>query len=320
MGLPHAVLKNFHPMLGRDLHIPWPPGSPAPLPSPVPYVTTSTMMGLGLTCSKAEDVLSQYWGLTMLIPTDIGPMIPHMGPPSNLLAIEIPMSASKSYFGCGRYMSKGSPVAVALLGQTNLNLNCGTPVPTPFGQVIALTTHYMDMSLGDLVSGLLHMGFDFALQAALNKLGSKVGDALTSKLQKAAFDHYFPEALSKALAEGGDEGLSKAFAGIMAAAKAEKIPSAWIATGATAVASFLFGGPLGTDASTVGLYGKNEDGDNRGGPGAMAGDLGNKKANSLSGAVDNTGVGKAVNNYTGDTMPSGYPRDIGSGSDEQSMY
>ena len=36
--MPFAVLKDFHPMIGYDLHIPWPIGSPAPLPAPVPYV------------------------------------------------------------------------------------------------------------------------------------------------------------------------------------------------------------------------------------------------------------------------------------------
>ena len=319
MGLPHAVLKNFHPMIGRDMHIPWPPGSPAPAPSPVPYVTTSTMMGLGVTCSKAVDVMSQFFGLTMLVPTDIGPMIPHIGAPSVLLAVEIPMSSSKSYFGCGRYMSKGSPVAVALLGQTNLNLNCGTPVPLPMGQVIALTTHYMDMSLGDLVGGLANMAFDFAVAAALNKLGSAVGNKLSSMAQPALFKACMPQALINALAEGGDEALSRSFAGVVAASKSELIAN----VGGTAVSTalgFFLGSPMGIDASTFGIYGKDSSGNNVGGYGDQAGSLAQSASSDAAKGTDNSSVGQAVNNYTGDTMPSGYPRDIGSGSDEKSMF
>jgi hypothetical protein len=301
MGLPHAVLKNFHPMIGRDLHIPWPPGSPSPAPSPVPYVTTSIMMGIGATCNKAEDVLSQYYGLTMLKVTDIGPLIPHIGAPSVLLAVEIPMSSSKSYFGCGKYVSKGQPVAVALLGQTNLNLNCGTPVPTPFGQVIALTTHYMDMSLGDILSGVLQMGFDFVLAWALNKLGSALGSKITSALGPRLFARFLPGATEAAMREGGDVALSEAFAGVQAAVRSELVSNV-AGTAVSTVAGFFFGSPMGIDASTFGTYGKNSDGDNRGGIGDM------------SGAGYSKG-GDALGQYLGGGPPGG-PVDIGSGANE----
>src|SRR6266540_4294623 len=149
----HGVLKHWHPMIGCDWHVPWPPGSPSPAPSAVPYVSFSTMYGWSITASYANDVLSAYWGLTMLKVTDIGPMIPHIGPPSVLMLLEIPLSSSKSYFGSSRYVSKGKPVAAALLWHLNPNLNCGSPVPTPTGCVIAFTTHEVDMTWGDIFSG-----------------------------------------------------------------------------------------------------------------------------------------------------------------------
>ena len=135
----HAVLKTWHPMVGIDLHMPWVPGTPSPAPSPVPYATFYTMLGTSLTATYAKDYYSHSWGLTMLKPTDIGPMIPHIGPPSLLTPLEIVTSWSKSYFGSSRCKSAGTPVAVALLFIENLNLpstgitrsSWGPPCSTP---------------------------------------------------------------------------------------------------------------------------------------------------------------------------------------------
>lgn len=181
----NAVLKAWHPMLGLDLHVPWPPGSPAPAPAPVPYITTMLMVGVvPLTTRYTTTVYTDGLAPAMVRGTDIGPMIPHLGPPSLTIAIEMLMSGSKSYFGASSVHVRdqwGAPgnLACGLLGFTNPNLNCGTPVPTPFGLVIAPTTHMETLTLGDMVAGLCLMAVDFALQALLNKVGSLAGELLS---------------------------------------------------------------------------------------------------------------------------------------------
>lgn len=310
--LKHAVLKNWHPMVGADRHVPWPPGSPAPAPAPVFYVAFSVMWGLSVVASYAKDVSSNYHGLTMLKVTDIGPMIPHVGPPSVLMALEIPLSSSKSYFGSSRYVSQGKPIAVALLLALNPNLNCGTPLPTPTGCAIGLTTHWVDMSWGDILSGLLQMCCDIAIMWALSKLG-KVGTPAFNFLQRKLYQRFLPGALA-AFGAGGDEGLRLAWAGVQAASQAEgktKLLN-WAIVGGVTVVGLLIGSPMGVDAATAGLYGKYSGdhpgvgaskGDHRGGPGDMTGGL-------LGGMADDSG--QALGSYLDGGNPKGYPKDIGS--------
>jgi hypothetical protein len=309
----HGVLKNWHPMIGYDRHIPWPPGSPAPAPAPAFYITFSLMNGWGITASMANDVLSNYLGLTMLKVTDIGPMIPHVGPPSTLLLIEIPLSSSKSYFGSSRYQSKGKPVAAGLLFVANPNLNCGTPLPTPTGVVLAITTHRVDMSWGDIFSGLLQMAFDFALMWMLNKIG-KVGGPAFNFIQRRVFNRFLPGFVAAAVRDGGDRAIAEAFAGIQAASKTEAYTKAinWAVAGGLAVVGLLIGSPMGVDASTPGLYGSYSSdhpsvgaskGDHRGGPGDVAGGF-------LSGVGEQGG--QALGKYLDGGNPAGYPKDIGS--------
>ncbi|HEY2730999.1 MAG TPA: hypothetical protein VGK52_13740 [Polyangia bacterium] len=118
-------------------------------------------------------------------------MIPHSGPPSQTLPIELVTSGSKSHFGVTKWKVKdqtGAPgcVAVGLLGLTNLNLNCGTPAPTPFGLVIAPTTHLATLTLGDLVSGLYMMAWDYMAQRILYMAGKFAGDAVAKLINNVA--------------------------------------------------------------------------------------------------------------------------------------
>lgn len=201
----HAVMKHWHVMIGVDFHIPWPPASPSPLPSPVPYRTGGVLYGtLGpVNPCKSDDPtdLTHGFGITMLQGTDMGPLIPHVGPPSLLLPIEMVFSASKSYFGSSSTLLKGNkPVCCALLGLCNPNLNCGTPFPTPTGLVIALNTEMVSMSWGDILGGLAHMLFDFMLQAILNKLGNVAGDKLGDLLGYLG-KRFGPKLLSKGAAK-----------------------------------------------------------------------------------------------------------------------
>jgi hypothetical protein len=297
----HGVLKHWHPMLGCDRHIPWPPGSPAPSPTPVPYFTISSMMGINVTASMAHDVLSAYLGTTMLKVTDIGPMIPHIGAPSNLLLLEIPLSSSKSYFGSSRYVSKGKPVAVALLFVVNPNLNCGTPVPTPTGCVIAITTHRVDMSWGDIFAGLLQMCCDIAIMWAISKIGLRPGTKLYNSIAGRMVRAFSGKGLNAV------EFVLALDSVIAAATRRGNIVTAIAVT----LAVFLLGSPMGIDASTPGLYGKYssdhpnlgaDKGDHRGGPGDMAGGF-------FSGMAEDSG--QTVGRYLDGGNPQGYPKDIG---------
>jgi len=245
------ILRAVHPMVGRDLHIPWPPGAPAPLPAPAPYMTASLMMGTGITSKYTTDVFADSMIPVMCKGTDIGPMIPHIGPPSTTLMIEILTSGSKSHFGPSYYQvtdqtkASGNP-AVALLGGTNPNLNCGYPIPTPFGMVLALTTHGLGMSWGDIVGGLYQMALDFMLQAILQKLGGDLGSWLGKGVSAFAREM----GIGALLAVPALERLLGAEAGPIL----ERFAGAAETIAATAVGQFV-GTPLGTTSANFGLPG-----------------------------------------------------------------
>jgi len=293
----HGVLKTFHPMIGRDLHIPWPPGSPSPAPSPVPYYTFAPMIGFtGFMSTYASDFYSHYHGLTMLKVTDIGAFIPHIGPPSQMILLDILLSSSKSYFGSSRFKSKNKPIAVSLAFVVNPNLNCGTPVPTPTGCVLCITTHRVDMTWGDIFAGLLQMCCDIAVQWAISKLGLKPGtkmfNAVASRIVrgfqgKGLQGAEFILALDKTIALATSRGNA-------------------VTLIATAVVGFFTGSPMGVDAGGVGLYGKNKDGENRSGP---IGALGNLVSDT---AEDS---GQTLGRYLDGGNPNGYPKEFGPGGE-----
>ncbi len=189
----NAVLRAWHMMLGRDLHIPWAPGAPAPAPAPVPYMTLAPMMGMipMATSKMTINVFADSLSAMMVRGTDIGPLIPHTGPPSITLPIEMVTSGSKSHFGVTKWKVKDQTgadgcVAVGLLGMTNLNLNCGTPAPTPFGLVIAPTTHLAALTLGDLISGLYMMAWDYMAQRIMYMAGNALGGVVSKVVGRVA--------------------------------------------------------------------------------------------------------------------------------------
>ena len=256
----NAVLRAWHLMLGRDLHIPWPPGSPAPAPAPVPYVTTALMIGvIPLVTSKATtNVFADSLSAMMIRGTDIGPMIPHMGPPSTTLPIEMVTSGSKSHFGVTKWKVKdqtGSEgcVAVGVLGLTNLNLNCGTPAPTPFGLVIAPTTHLATLTLGDLISGLYMMAWDYMAQRIMYMAGNMLGEAVSKMVGKVAGRLGFG-VLSRTAARQMARALgTRANIGPVARAlRADRVAAlAKIAERTTIALGLAAGSPLGISTSTL---------------------------------------------------------------------
>jgi hypothetical protein len=211
----------------------------------------SVMMGLGITSKYTTDVFSDSIIPVMCKGTDIGPMIPHIGVPSTTLMIEIATSGSKSHFGPSYYHvndqtgAAGNP-AVALLMSVNPNLNCGYPLPTPFGMVMALTTQALGMSWGDIVGGLYQMALDFMLQAILQKLGGSVGNWIGKGMGALAREM----GIGALLAIGPLERLLGAEAG----AVLERFAQASETVVATAVGQ-LIGTPLGTTSANFGIPG-----------------------------------------------------------------
>ncbi len=243
----HGVLKGFHPMIGVDMHQVLVP--PAPLtPAPVPHNTVHILIGLYATAVYSTTIFTDSFGPTIMKGSDIGPLIPHIGSPSVLLAVEIPLSASKNHFGSSKYKCDKGTVGVSMLFAVNLNLNCGTPVPTPTGTVIAVATHRVDMTMGDVLAGIGNMAGDFLMQSALQWAGGKAGGAaakglgsLYAGLGSALLEHGAPMFL---LAPLFRLGMAKGIAGRLLGRFGDNV--------AGTVIGFFTGGPMGADAGTLG--------------------------------------------------------------------
>lgn len=295
-----GVLKAWHPMIGVDFHIPWPPGSPAPAPARAPYFAAYVMIGTTLTSrfTPRHDTHALAW--SMVRGTDIGPLIVHIGVPSITIPLEYLLSASKSHFGptsitvTDQKGAAGNPAA-ALLVYANPNLNCGFPLPTPFGIVIAPTTHMVGMTWGDVIAGLLFMAWDFLIQAALNKLGAKMGDALGNVAKRVATKLGIG-VMSRAAARGAARSAWKAggklpgqlgaYASALRAQDANRlriivhIASTW----GPAKVGFWAGAPLGPSVSNI--------------PGFTSGyDSGTGALGNAGYGTDMAWVGQAIDNY-----------------------
>lgn len=244
----NCVLKHWHPMAGVDIHIMWPPGSPAPT-NPAPYYTAQLLVGLFPTVFSKLMPRHPTDGFAISLEqgTDIGSLIPHIGPPSITLPMEIAFSYSKSYFGASRYLSEGKVMACALAICVNTNLNCGTPVPTPTGFVLAITRHIVHMNLGDVLSGIFRMTVDAAIQAVLSWAGGKAGDAIGG----AIFRRLRPSTWVNAYCAAANRGLSHE-ASLFAATKAAVEMGRAASRVSSTLVGFVFGGPLGADMGTLG--------------------------------------------------------------------
>lgn len=244
----HGVLKNVHPMIGMDWHVPWVPGTLAPAPSPVPYYVMSVMSGTMVTSKMTSTTFTEFFGLTMLSGTDIGPLLPHMGPPSLTLPLELIGASSKSHFTVANVQADGSPIVVGLLFVMNPNLNCGTPLPTPTGAVLALTTHRVDMSWADILAGLATMAADFVLQAALAWAGGALGNRIAGALRRPVMQSVFRSTMFRELMGEASE-LAARRTSMIAAAEANRSMERIVGFGV----GFFMGGPMGFDAGALGV-------------------------------------------------------------------
>ena len=288
----HGVLKHIHPMIGLDLHIPWVPGTPAPAPSPVPYNTFALMSGLLITSKYTAKTFTEYFGRTMLQGTDIGPGIPHLGPPSMTLPFDLLGSSSKSYFAASKELAEGKPMVASLDTVLNPNLNCGTPMPTPFGIVLAMTTHRVNLSWADIMGGLATMACDFAIQTVLNWLGGKIGDRIAGALRGPVMRAAFQSALFRRLMGEATEAVA-----LVAALEAAGLASRRMSLVVGYAVSFFMGGPMGADFATVPVIGWTP-----GGAGANRATTGQADGEGTGGVA---GRGRALGAYMDDAgVPS----------------
>jgi len=174
MGAPHCVMKHYDPMIGCDFHFVVLPPDFVPK-GPAPYFTMSLLNGLLVFFTPLPKQVTLY-GVTVAKGSDIGGGIPHIGAPSADLAITILTSGSKCHFGADSYKVENKPPALALLVDVNPNLNCGTPVPTITGAVIALNTHAAGMSWADVLGGFASLAADAIMQTIFNALGTAFGN------------------------------------------------------------------------------------------------------------------------------------------------
>lgn len=164
MPMKCAVMKHLDLMIGVDVHEIWPPGEPAPT-GVAPFVTIMPMCGTFLTAEMSPTALTLSQQ-TMKRGTDIGPLIPHIGPPSLLTPLDILMSGSASYFGPASVCVEGTPVAAAVLFVIGINQNCNFIGPLPTGRVLCFTTHYVGMTLLDMLYGVFTATLAFAIDTA----------------------------------------------------------------------------------------------------------------------------------------------------------
>lgn len=282
----HGVLKNVHPEIGMCFHIPWVPGTPAPAPSPVPYTTFTVMGGTipKLTSKMTDTTFTEYFGLTMLQGTDVGPFTAHFGPPTQTMPFDLLGSASKAYFAVSGVQADGKPIVASLLFIVDIGLNCGTPIPTPTGRPLAITTHRVDMSWADIMGGLANMACDFAIQSALGWAGGAIGGRIAARLGPAVSNRAFQNALYRGLVGGLDDAAADAAAaaaGRLAAERMERLVGYGV--------GFFLGGPMGADFGTDAVGGWT--------PGGAGANYANTGTTSGEGSGGVSGAGRAVGTY-----------------------
>src|SRR5262249_56535928 len=109
-GFPPLVMNPGTPMIGGDFHMVTPP--PAPPAGPPPFATFDFLSGLYIFFKPIWKHPSLY-GATVAKGTDIGSGIPHIGPPSVTLPLEIAFSSSKAHFASVQYKAGVCPPALA---------------------------------------------------------------------------------------------------------------------------------------------------------------------------------------------------------------
>jgi hypothetical protein len=195
--MPFTVLMANHWMIGVDSHDGIPPPGPVVVPM-IPHMVSAQLMWI--TPFSAPTIAKPVLGPTsfpmMKMGSDISNLIPHIG--INYLAPLLTLtSGSKSHFGSSSVQSNSGPLAAAISGVMNFNLNCSgsTMPPLPSGFVFAPNTVLVGMSLGDVLGGGFAMVADSLLTLGLNKLfETQLAQKLLSKLAAPLIRKLLPNA------------------------------------------------------------------------------------------------------------------------------
>jgi hypothetical protein len=210
-------------MFGVDLH----EGYAGPFTPHAVFGQLKAGIWGGVTGTSASNIIVDEENEVMQRGTDIGWGIPHATYPLNpLMLVYTLLSASKSEFAATHVRVNGAALAVAVFGSWGLNLNCGQ-VPLPSGVVIAWTTVQAWMTDRDVVAGVYAMLADAILQSVLS-------DAFDTDQLKGIFTK-LEAPLARAMGPGDvQDAFMKAF-------------------GASSIASFFFGSPMGMSGTNIGV-------------------------------------------------------------------
>ena len=177
----HNLLLQHHLMIGRDWHDSLLPGGVPKLVDPHACIAHLQFLIWGWTGTakgneKVLNLPSRSWVMTR--GTDIGPFIPQIPGGVDLIWwLYTLTSASKSEFGANTVKAPLGPVAVAVLGGLNLNLNCHGAVCPPLttGVVFADNTVAAGMTWGDIFAGFTTAAMESLIQFGLNKFFGSLG-------------------------------------------------------------------------------------------------------------------------------------------------
>ncbi|MEO8770632.1 MAG: hypothetical protein ABI402_11120 [Ferruginibacter sp.] len=179
------ILDTKHWMLGLDFHNAVIPPAPAVIPL-VFHLVTMPLLGIIpgplSTVAQAKTVRSDK-ASALQRGSDAGMGIPHIALP-NPLNVLLPAilvgSSSVSEFGSFSVLVENSPVATACFVVVNINLNCGDPMSTTTGIVIAVSTNQAGMTLGDFIASLISMVVDIIIQFISSEITGNAGGSGTT--------------------------------------------------------------------------------------------------------------------------------------------
>ncbi len=170
-----SILTNIHPMIGVDIHM-GTPGPPAP-PVTMPHFVAQVLGGLNTTAKLVPTVHSHNF-IVLNQGTDIGPGIGHVA--ANILfPIYVLTSKSISNFGSFTVLSGGNPTAAAIGVYVNPNLNCGQPLSTPTGMVVAPGCNMVGITFAEFMAGMISLTVGMALSFIFGKIGGAVAGKIT---------------------------------------------------------------------------------------------------------------------------------------------
>lgn len=180
-----SILTNIHPMIGVDIH-PGTLGPPDP-PKPMPHFVAQLLGGLNTKAKLVPSVMSHNF-IVLNQGTDIGMGIGHVAP-NIFFPLYVLTSSSSSNFGSYTVLSANNPTAAAVGVYVNINLNCGGPLSTTTGMVVAPGCNMVGITLADFVAGLFSnlvgVAISFvsgSIAGGLSKVGSKVGTNLVGNI------------------------------------------------------------------------------------------------------------------------------------------